>query len=157
MSRIIITLTFFLLLMSLTSCTQTPMPTYQSKVIESNHVWEGNMLVTYDVAYPVFKDPIYSDLNEVILREVESWNALFIDISSQDELDCQKKYSLSTFKRYVRSKYEVNVTQDELSICFHVEWMYSPGNYEPSYTKTFTFDKNTNMIYETYTTSKRVY
>ena len=155
--RIIVTLTFLLLPMFLISCSQTLIPSYKEKAIESNHVWEGTTLVTYDVAYPVFEEPIYSDLNDVILREVENWNSLFIDISSQAEIDCQKDHSLATFNRYVRSDYEVNVTKDELSICFHVEWIYAPGNYEPSYTKTFTFDKNSNMIYETYTTTKRVY
>ena len=156
-SRIIITLTCLLFLLFLPSCSRTQMPTYQAKVIEADHVWEGNTLVTYDVAYPVFEEPIYSDLNNVILREVESWNALYSEICSQAELDCQIDMSLTSFGRYVRSKYEVSNTDEELSICFTVEWIADLGNYEPSYTKTFTLDRKANMIYETYTTSKRVY
>ena len=156
-SRIIITLTCLLFLLSLTSCSQTQMPTYQEKSIVSNHVWKGHTLVAYNVTYPVFQEPIYSDLNTVIQREVESWSSLYSEICSQAELDCQIDMSLASFGRYVRSQYEVSNTDEELTVCFTVEWIADLGNYEPSYTKTFTLDRSTNMIYETYTTSKRVY
>ena len=108
-------------------------------------------------AYPVFEETIYSDLNNVILREVESWNTLYSEICSQAELDCQIDMSLTSFGRYVRSQYEVSDIGEKLTICFTVDWIADLGNHEPSYTKTFTLDRSTNMIYETYTTSKRVY
>lgn len=156
-SRIIITLTCLLFLLFLPSCSRTQMPTYQAKAIESNHVWKGNTLATYNVTYPVFEEPIYSDLNAVIQREVKIWSSLYSEICSQAELDCQTDMSLVSFGRYVRSQYEVSNTDEELSVCFTVEWIADLGNYEPSYTKTFTLDRKANMIYETYTTSKRVY
>ena len=106
--------------------------------------------------YPYFEDDTYAPFNTAITQEVKAWRAIYTEILAQVQEECEKDPVFAKLKRYVEANYTVESTNKEIVVTFDVKY-YSSGNTEPSYTKTFTFDLKSRMVYETFTQTQRVY
>lgn len=138
------------------ACTTRSPPPYRHIPVDDAYVFSGSTALSLTAAYPLFEDEIYAPLNEAIYTEVEAWRALYEQLYERVAEECEKDPVFSELERYVEADYTVEVTDKEITVIFFVKW-FDGGNTEPSYTKTFTFELESRMVYETFTQTKRVY
>lgn len=156
MKRVIILAITLCWIVCVSACTTKTPPPYTNTPVTNTYLFQNTPALTLTASYPHFEDDTYAPLNTVIAQEVEAWRAIYDEIFAQVQEECEKDPVFAKLKRYVEANYTIEVTNKEIVVTFDVKY-YSGGNTEPSYTKTFTFDLESRMVYETFTQTRRVY
>lgn len=155
MKQSVITITLPLVLFLVSCSFSSPTP-YTNTPVTNTYTFRDTPALTLTASYPYFKDETYAPLNTATAQEVEVWRAIYDKMLAQIQEGCEKDPVFASLRRYVEVNYTVESTKDEVSVTFNVQYS-SGGNTEPSYTKTFSMDLESRMVYETFTQTKRVY
>ena len=145
-------LSAIIMMLTHTSCFD---PTFEEQVINEDYTWNGSAIVCLDASYPVF-DKSHDPLNTAIQQEIDSWYNIYDELVEEALRECERDEIMATLQRYLTSSYSVSKKRHEISVTFDVVY-FNGGNSLPSYTKTLMLDTKTGIVYETTTTTKRVY
>lgn len=156
MKRVIILAITLCLIFCVSACTTKTPPPYTNTPITDTYIFQDTPALTLTASYPYFEEENYAPLNAAIAQEVEAWRAIYTEILAQVQEECEQDPVFAKLKQYVEANYTIEATDKEVSVTFDVKY-YSGGNTEPSYAKTFTFDTESRMVYETFTQTQRVY
>ena len=153
MKRIfVLVLSAIIMIFTHTSCSD---PIVEKQIIDKDYNWNGYTIVCLDASYPVF-DKSYLLLNTAIQQEIDSWHNIYAELVEEALQECERDESVASLQRYLTSSYSVSKKRHEISVTFDVVY-FDGGNSLPSYTKTFTIDLKSGMVYETTVTTQRVY
>ena len=141
-------------ILSLMSCRK--LPDYHEVSIYDDCEWQNEKIAVFRAEYPRFNGEIYQSLNSVIEKETEEWRQVYDEICEKAKSECEKSSEFAKLGCYVTVDYVVSSQNGETAVTFDVHY-FGGGNSEPHYTKTFTYDEQNNMIYETYSETTRVY
>lgn len=155
MKQSVITITLPLVLFLVSCFFSSPTP-YTNTPVTNTYTFRDTPALTLTASYPYFEDETYAPLNTAIAQEVAVWRAIYDKMLAQVQEECEKDSVFAFLRRYVEVYYTVESTKDDVSVTFNVQY-FGGGNTEPSYTKTFSMDLESRMVYETFTQTKRVY
>ena len=135
-----------------TSCSD---PIFEEQTVDEGYNRNGYTIVHLEASYPVFDEP-YDLLNTAIRQEIDSWYNQYDELIEKALRECERDESMASLQRYLTASYSISKRRHEISVTFDVV-CFDGGNSLPSYTKTLMLDAKTGMVYETITTTKRVY
>ena len=156
MKRIIVLVIAFCSMFCMSACMTKISTSYTNTPVTDSYVFQDTTAIALTASYPYFKDEIYAPLNTAIAQEVAAWQALYAEIYEQIVEECEKDPVFAKLKRYVEASYTVTTTNEEVSVAFDVQY-HRGGNTESSYRKIFTLNLQSGMVFETYTTTQRIY
>lgn len=131
--------------------------TYGEIVIDEPYFWNTIKAVSFNAAYPVFTDPQLTILNNAITDEVQSWYKIYDAICRFANEECSRNDKYASLGRHITTSYTVEETDDHLNVKFRVDYFMKLSNMEYWYEITFTYDIKYRMLYETITTTRRIY
>ena len=153
MKRIfVLVLSAIIMVLTHTSCSD---PIVEKQIIDKDYNWNGYTTVCLDASYPVF-DKSYDLLNTAIQQEIDSWYNIYDELVEEVLHECERDESMASLQRYLSASYSVSQKRHKMSVTFDVV-CFDGGNSISPYTKTFTFNSKTNMVYETTVITNRVY
>ena len=141
-------------LICLSSC--SIQPKHQKEIINESYHLQTEVPVIFEACYPIFEDIQYQSMNLAIESEISEWYTLYESICVSAAEECSQDIDFAKLERYVRAEYSIKATSKELSVTFIIQ-SFEGGNAESSYKKIYTLDLGNNIIYETFTQTKRIY
>lgn len=156
MKRIIVLVIAFCSIFCMSACMTKTSASYTNTPVTDSYIFQDTIALALTASYPYFEDETYAPLNAAIAQEVEAWQTLYNEIYEQVAAECEKDPVFAKLKRYVEVTYTVTAANEEVSVAFEVQYYYG-GNTEPSYIKIFILNLQSGMVFETYTTTQRIY